>query len=465
MATSTPIADTVFEWAESPELPKPPSRMPPHGPQLRDLPLAEVARYLRAHPSRPVTAGYERWLKSHGRHGDRERFRRLMRAYFLPDDATNVEADAASVHMAALALKDADKAEVDAYCARIDPKEARYVRQVIADPNPPPDESSGLGDWVELESWSRKEPMLTAYVGFSTAPWYGVVNRKAVRRQYQVLTARVGGKSFWASAWVYPLLAAIGMGMMLVIGLIVLMVVDDKQISYKVVDGVPVAVIGHWFNWRWVFGLMLGVGAPMSLGGWPITLWSMWRVAFGDIYALQLQPVGTRLKYKLKFKTAILNHASNSQAFGGSTIRGGGLKGGYAVHITREDLMTMPARKVLDLPLRGGNARAVADWLATADDGDNVPEELGPESGDAIETLMADGDHLFDGAQARTTAADGSTIQKAGEIKLQWAKKKQGRQIPVNEIGAWIIILIMVIAIFIQLQSGFTVTDTVTGAF
>ena len=203
----------------------------------------------------------------------------------------------------------------------------------------------------------------------------------------------------------------------------------------------------------------------MSLGGWPITLWSMWRVAFGDIYALQLQPVGTRLKYKLKFKTAILNHASNSQAFGGSTIRGGGLKGGYAVHITREDLMTMPARKVLDLPLRGGNARAVADWLATADDGDNVPEELGPESGDAIETLMADGDHLFDGAQARTTAADGSTIQKAGEIKLQWAKKKQGRQIPVNEIGAWIIILIMVIAIFIQLQSGFTVTDTVTGAF
>ena len=341
----------------------------------------------------------------------------------------------------------------------------RKLRQVIADPNLPPDESSGLGDWVELESWSRKEPMLTAYVGFSTAPWYGVVNRKAVRRQYQVLTARVGGKSFWASAWVYPLLAAIGMGMMLVIGLIVLMVVDDKQISYKVVDGVPVAVIGHWFNWRWVFGLMLGVGAPMSLGGWPITLWSMWRVAFGDIYALQLQPVGTRLKYKLKFKTAILNHASNSQAFGGSTIRGGGLKGGYAVHITREDLMTMPARKVLDLPLRGGNARAVADWLATADDGDNVPEELGPESGDAIETLMADGDHLFDGAQARTTAADGSTIQKAGEIKLQWAKKKQGRQIPVNEIGAWIIILIMVIAIFIQLQSGFTVTDTVTGAF
>ena len=465
MATSTPVADPLFEWAELPELPKPPTRMPPHGPHLHDLKLEEVARHLRAHPSRPATARYERWLKSHGRHGDRDRFRRLMRAYFLPDDATNVEADAAGIHMAALALKDADKAEVDAYYARIDPKEARYVRQVIADPNPPPDDSSGLGDWAELQAWSRMEPMLTAYVGFSTAPWYGVVNRKAVRRQYQVLTARVGGKSFWASSWVYPLVAAIGMGLMLVIGLIALMVVDDKQISYKVVNGEPVAVIGHWFNWWWVLGLMLGVGAPMSLGGWPITLWSMWRVAFADVYALQLHTQGTRLKYKLKFKTAILNHAANSQAFGGSTIRGGGLKGGYAVHITRQDLMNMPARKVLDLPLRGGNAPTVADWLETADDEDNLPESLRLQSGDAIETLMADGDHLFDGAQARTTAADGSTVQKAGEIKLQWAKKKQGRQLPVSEIGGWIIILIMVIAIFIQLQSGFTVTDTVTGAF
>ena len=226
------------------------------------------------------------------------------------------------------------------------------------------------------------------------------------------------------------------------------------------------AVIGHWFNWWWVLGLMLGIGAPMSLAGWPVTLWSMWRVAFADLYALQLHERGTRLKYKLKFKTAILNHALNSQAFGGSTIKGGGLKGGYAVHITRENLMTMPARKVLDLPLRGGSGPASMDWLDSADDNGDRPEEAKRESVDAIETLLADGDHLFDGAQARTTAADGSTIQKAGEIKQQWAKKKQpGKQIPVSEIGAWVIILIMVIAIFIQLQSGFTVTDTVTGAF
>ena len=458
MAASTPPVTDPW-WEELPALPKPPSRMKPHGPYLHDLPLAEVARYLRAHPNRQATARYERWLKSEGRQADRDRFRRLMRAYFLPDDATNVEADAASIHMAALSLKDADKAEVDAYCAGIDAKEARYVRRVIADPNPPPDESSGLGDWAELQAWSRQEPMLTAYVGFSTAPWYGVVNRKAVRRQYQVLTARIGGKSFWASGWVYPLFTAVGMGIMLLIGLLVLLVVDDKQISYKVVKGVPVAVIGHWFNWWWVLGLMLGVGAPLSLAGWPVTLWSMWKVAFADLYALQLHERGTRLKYKLKFKTAILNHAVNSQAFGGSTIRGGGLKGGYAVHITRENLMLMPARKVLELPLRGGSAPVAMDRLDSADDA------VGSASGDAIETLMADGDHLFDGAQARTTAADGSMIQKAGEIKQQWTKKKQGRQLPVNEIGAWIIILIMVVAIFIQLQSGFTVTDAVTGAF
>ena len=135
-----------------------------------------------------------------------------MRAYFLPDNVTDVRADAASVHMAALALKDADREEVNAYCAGIDAKEARYVRQVIEDPNPPPDESSGLGDWAELQAWSRREPMLTAYVGFSTAPWYGVVNRKAVRRQYRVLTARIGGKSFWASGWAYLVLGFGGNG-------------------------------------------------------------------------------------------------------------------------------------------------------------------------------------------------------------------------------------------------------------
>ena len=45
-------------------------------------------------------------------------------------------------------------------------------------------------------------------------------------------------------------------------------------------------------------------------------------------------------------------------------------------------------------------------------------------------------------------------IQKAGEIKQQWFKKKPGRQLPVSEIGAWIIILIMVVAIFIQLPIG-----------
>ena len=377
--------------------------------------------------------------------------------------------------MAALALKDDDRAEVDAYCAGIDAKEARYVRTVIEDPNPPPDESSGLGDWAELQMWSRREPMLTAYIGFSTAPWYGVVNRKAVRRQYQVLTARIGGKSFWASGWVYPLLGAVGMGLMLLIGLVVLMVVDDKQISYKVVDGEPVAVIGHWFNGWWVLAMMVGIGAPVALGGWPITLWSMWRVAFADLYALQLHEVGTRLKYKLKLKIAILNHAANSQAFGGPTTRGGGLKGGYAVHITRENLMTMPARKVLDLPLRGGNSTAVVGWLESADENDSLSNDSLSndslsndslwESGDAIQILVAGGDHLFDGAQARTTAADGSAIQKAGEIKQQWGKKRHPRPIPVNEIGGWLVILIMVVAIFIQLQSGFTVTDAVTGAF
>ena len=468
MTPSAPVTNPL--WEELPELSKPSSRMPPHGPHLHDLPLEGVARYLRAHPSRQTTARYERWLKSKGRQADRERFRRLMRAYFLPDDATNVEADAASPHMAALALKDADRAEVDAYCAGIDAKEARYVRKVIEDPNPPPDESSGLGDWAELEAWSRREPMLTAYVGFSTAPWYGVVNRKAVRRQYQVLTARIGGKSFWASGWVYPLLLAVGMGLMLLIGLVILMVVDDKQISYKVVDGVPVAVVGHWFNGWWVLGMMVGIGAPVALGGWPITLWFMWRVAFADLYALQLHEVGTRLKYKLKLKTAILNHAANSQAFGGPTARGGGLKGGYAVHITRENLMTMPARKVLEQPLRGGNSTAFMDWFDSADENDSLPNDSQPESvrwesGDAIQILVAGGDHLFDGAQARTTAADGSAIQKAGEIKQQWGKKRNPRPIPVNEIGGWLVILIMVVAIFIQLQSGFTVTDTVTGAF
>lgn len=466
MAANETLANPLFEeLPELPELPKPPSRLPPHGPHLRELPLEEVARYLRAHPSRQTTARYERWLRSEGRRSDCERFRRLMRAYLLPDNATNVEADAASIHMAALALKDAGREEVNAYCARIDAKEARYVRKVIEDPNPPPDESSGLGDWAELQAWSRREPMLTAYVGFSTAPWYGVVNRQAVRRQYQVLTARIGGKSFWATGWVYPLLGTVGMAIMLVIGLIVLMVVDDKQISYKVVDGEPVAVIGHWFNWWWVLGMMLVMGAPMTLAGWPVTLWSMWRVAFADLYALQLHPVGTRLKHKLKFKTAILNHAANSQAFGGSTIRGGGLRGGYAVHITREDLMLMPARKVLDLPLRGGNDPAILKWLESVDADDGEPHDAEQRTGDAISLLLEDGDHLFDGAQARTTSADGATIQKAGEIKQQWAKKRAPRQIPVNEIGAWIIILIMVIAIFIQLQSGFTVTGTVTGAF
>ena len=161
---------------------------------------------------------------------------------------------------------------------------------------------------------------------------------------------------------------------MLAIGLLVLILVDDKQITYKVVRGEPVAVIGHWFNGWWVVGMTLVLGAPMSLAGWPVTLWSMWRVAFADLYALQLHEQGTRLKHMLKFETAILNHAVNSQAFGGPTSRGGGLKGGYAVHITRENLMTMPARKVLELPLRGGNDPVVMDWLDSADENDDRPK-------------------------------------------------------------------------------------------
>ena len=67
MTPSAPVTNPL--WEESPELSKPSSRMPPHGPHLHDLPLEGVARYLRAHPSRQATARYERWLKSKGRRG------------------------------------------------------------------------------------------------------------------------------------------------------------------------------------------------------------------------------------------------------------------------------------------------------------------------------------------------------------------------------------------------------------
>ena len=429
----------------------------PHGPYLHELSFSDVARHLRQYPNRSLLTRYEAWLKKAGRVSDYQRFRRLMRAYFLPDDADDVQADAASIHMAALALKNDSHEQIDQYCQRLDSKEARYVRTVIADPNPPPDESSGLGDWTELQAWSRKEEMVTAYVGFSTAPWYGVINRRAVRRQYQVLTSRIGGRSFWASGWVYLTMLGAGMGTLFLLGLVILILVDESQVTYSIKDGQPVAEIGHWFNWWWVMAFTAS-GSLFTVAGWPITMWKMWQVAFADLYALQLQATGTRLKYKLKFKTAILNHAANSQAFGGATGRGGGLRGGYAVHITRENLMGMPARKVLELPLRGGNDPQVKQWL---DDGQSGPDPLDEESatGDAIQTLLADGDHLFDGAQARATSADASMIQRAGEIKQQWAKKRQGRQIPMGEVGGWLVVLIMVVFLYLQVQSGYTLTN------
>ena len=441
-----------------------------HGPHLRDLrwddkPVEEVARHFRQHPDLQSQKRYERGLRSAGRQGDRERFRRLLRAYFLPSNVADVHADAGSIYLAALALKDADRAEVVNYLSRLDPKEVRYVRRVMNDPNPPPDERSGLGDWQELQQWARAEPMITAFAGFSTSPWYGVINRTAVRRQYQTLTARIGGRTFWASGWVYPFFGGGGMLAMLAVCIGILLMVDDSKVTYKVVDGEPIAVIGHWFNWWWTLGLTFGIGSPVAFAGWPVTLSSMWRVSFADLYALQLEPRGTRLVYKLKFKTAILNHAANSQAFGGATGKGGGLRGGYAVHITRENLMAMPARKVLELPLRGGIDTGMVEAVQAGDDAANIIEDLSVIKGDAIQALLAEGDHLFDGAQARATAADASTIQKAGEIKQQWAKKRQGQKFPVAEVGGWIIILIMVIAIFVQVQSGFSLTDAATQSF
>ena len=266
---------------------------------------------------------------------------------------------------------------------------------VVNDLNPPPDVQYGGGDWSEIEAWARREPIVTQFLG--TRRWSAVRNRVTVRRQYDVMSARMGNRSFWADAapWIFMLVG-------LLVGLIALLVVvssSSNAYTYSVSESGQ-AVASSGATLAWVVGVVVAISiAAVGYGvGWLLSLGIMWRRGYGDVHALQLNDSNTRILMKLVVRMARMAYANHSQSFGGPSTGGrGGLLGGYAVHITREPLLGLPVRAIYDQPLRGGSPDPM-QWLVEADE------------------------HPFDGAVSKSTTAEAAMVQQGGEIKTQLSK-------------------------------------------
>ena len=330
---------------------------------------------------------------------------------------------------ARLLLQSAGRDDIDQYAAGIRTRRGRSrFLEVVNDLNPPPDVQYGGGDWSEIEAWARREPIVTQFLG--TRLWSAVRNRVTVRRQYDVMSARMGNRSFWADGapWVFMVVG-------LLVGLIALLVVvssSSNDYTYSVsASGQAVASSGATL--AWVVGVVVAISiAAVGYGvGWLLSLGIMWRRGYGDVHALQLNDSNTRILMKLVVRMARMAYANHSQSFGGPSTGGrGGLLGGYAVHITREPLLGLPVRAIYDQPVRGGSPDPM-QWLVEADE------------------------HPFDGAVSKSTTAEAAMVQQGGEIKTQLSKPPKPRFTP--EAAKTVVVVVMIIAILIQVNSGFAV--------
>ena len=426
-------------------LPRPRGRRAPRGrssaprkPDVECLPVsvglaALILREWRGHAGRRQASAYEKTLSA----AERRDFRRRMTALHLPDDPeVSVAGDWASIYTAAASLRDyGTPEEVGEYRSRLTPAELKAFREVYLDPNPPPDVSAGYGDWPEIERWSREEPVVTNFMGFPPGKWLAVRNRRAVKRQYDVLTTRLGNGSVWAGKLAYLVCGAGGLLLGLVFALVMSAVAQSGSDEYSInftATGEAVYSQGgsSWSGWLTLLITLLG-GAAGAPAGWMLSLYVMYRRAAGPVYALQLFKEGSRLLRKLKVRLWRLNYADHSEAMGGSSRDGrGGLLGGHVLHITRDDLMALPARAIPDLPTIGG------------DD-------------DAMEQLIAEGEQAIDGAQNRIDYSNGQTIRQAGEIKILWSKPRLNRLLT-PEVAKWGLAALLAILIFFQVQSGFS---------
>ena len=307
----------------------------------------------------------------------------------------------------------------------------RRFLAVVNDRNPPPDLHHGGGDWSVIEAWARREPVVTQF--FGTRSWSAVRNRATVRRQYNVLAARMGNRSFWADAapWVFMVAGVL-------VGLIALLfVVSSSSDNYTYsVSASGEAVVSSGATLAWVVGALVAVAiAGVGYGvGWLLSLGIMWRRGYGDVHALQLNESNTRILMKLVVKMARMAYANHSQSFGGPSTGGrGGLLGGYAVHITRKALVGLPVRAIYTEPLRGSSPDPM-QWLVEADE------------------------HPFDGAVSKSTTAEAAMVQEGGEIKTQLSKPGKPRITPeAAKTVVVVVVVVMIIAILIQVNSGFAV--------
>ena len=348
-----------------------------------------------------------------------------------PDDVTTgVRCLEPAPEVAAQMLRQyASRDDIEEYAAGIRSRRAqRRFLAVVNDRNPPPDVQHGGGDWSEIEAWARREPIVTQF--FGTRPWSAVRNRVTVRRQYNVLAARMGNRSFWADAapWVFMVAGVL-------VGLIALLfVVSSSSDDYTYsVSASGQAVASSGATLAWVVGVVVAV-AIAGVGyavGWLLSLGIMWRRGYGDVHALQLNESNTRILMKLVVKMARMAYANHSQSFGGPSTGGrGGLLGGYAVHITRKALVGLPVRAIYTEPLRGISPDPM-QWLVEADE------------------------HPFDGAVSKSTTAEAAMVQEGGEIKTQLSKPAKPRFAP--EAAKTVVVVVMIIAILIQVNSGFAV--------
>ena len=126
-----------------------------------------------------------------------------------------------------------------------------------------------------------------------------------------------------------------------------------------------------------------------------------------------------------------MGYAAHSESFGGPSHDGrGGLLGGYPLHVTREALHGMPLKALYDLPLRG----------------------IAP---DPIADLIDVGERPFDGATSASVTAEAGMVQTAGEIKTQISKRR-GLGLS-KEATKWVVVIVMAVLIFFQVQSGYSV--------
>ena len=183
-------------------------------------------------------------------------------------------------------------------------------------------------------------------------------------------------------------------------------------------------------GWNFWYSLAFaGIGALFGVApAWLLSMWVMWRRCYGPRYALQKSKDGPELMFKLVSWVARMAYAAHSDAIGGPSGGKGGLAGGYVLHITTDDLMTMPAQAIYDLPMR-----RVSD--------------------DAMQMLIKDGEDPFDGSSPKTAYSEATVITEASNIKSEMSKQK-GFKLDRNA-AQWGIIIVLVIAIFFQLNSGF----------